>query len=58
MRYLEKKYCSYQFDPFSPKCVPSSGTFAQQKMPRAGPINDDVPGAGHLHQLAFKHENC
>ena len=20
------------------------------------PINDDVPGAGHLHQLAFKHE--
>ena len=40
---------------FAPKCVPSPRAFAQQKMP--GSINDDVPGAGHLHQLAFKHEN-
>ena len=23
-----------------------------------GGLNDAVPGAGHLHQLAFKHENC
>ena len=41
---------------FAPKCVPSPRAFAQQKMPGVGPINDDVPGAGHLHQLAFKHE--
>ena len=34
------------------------GAFAQQKMPGGGPKNDDVPGAGHLHQLAFKHGNC
>ena len=39
------------------KCVPSPRAFAQQKMPGAGPINDDVPGAEHLYQLAFKHEN-
>ena len=32
--------------------------FVQQKMPGAGPINEDVPGVGHLHQLAFKHESC
>ena len=43
---------------FAPKCVPSPWAFAQQTMPGVGPINDDVPGAGHLHQLAFKHENC
>ena len=43
---------------FAPKCVPSPGAFALQKMPRARPIKDDVPGAGHLHQLAFKDENC
>ena len=43
---------------FAPKRVPSPRAFAQQKMPGAGQINDDVPGAGHLHQLAFKHENC
>ena len=42
---------------FAPKCVPSPSAFAQQKMPGGGPIKDDVPGAGHLHQLAFKHEN-
>ena len=43
---------------FAPKCVPSPRTFAQQKMPGGRPINHDVPGAGHLHQLTFKHENC
>ena len=33
--------------------------FAQQKIPGGGgSINDDVPEAGYLHQLAFKHENC
>ena len=40
---------------FALKCVPSPSAFAQQKMP--GPINDDVPGAAHLYQLAFKHKN-
>ena len=39
---------------FAPKCVPSPRAFAQQKMPGAGPINDDAPGAGHLHQ----HKEC
>ena len=39
---------------FAPKCLPSPGAFAQQKMPGAGPIKDDVPGAGHLYQLAFQ----
>ena len=39
---------------FAPKCVPSPRAFAQQKYLGAGPINDDVPGAGHLHQ----HEDC
>ena len=43
---------------FAPKCVPSPRAFAQQKMAGAGPIKDDILGAGHLHQLAFKHENC
>ena len=43
---------------FAPKCVPSPRAFAQRKCPEAGPINDDVPGAGHLHQLDLKHENC
>ena len=41
---------------FAPKCVPSPGAFAQQKMP--GGRKGDVPGAGHLYQLAFKHEHC
>ena len=43
---------------FALKCVPSPRAFAQQKMTRGGAYNDDVPGAGHLRQLAFKHENC
>ena len=38
----------------APKYVPSLRAFAQQKMPGDGPINDDVPRAGHLHQLAVK----
>ena len=37
---------------------PAPGLLHNRKCPGAGPINDDVPGAGHLHQLAFKHENC
>ena len=43
---------------FAPKYVPRPGAFVQQKMPGAGPIKDDVPGAGHMYQLAFKHEHC
>ena len=43
---------------FASKCVPSSRAFAQQKMPGGEPINADIPGARHLHQLAFKYENC
>ena len=43
---------------FAPKCVPSPRAFAQQTMPGGRAMNDDVPGAGHLHQLALKHENC
>ena len=42
---------------FALKCVPSPGLLHNRKCPGAGPINDDVPGAGHLQQLAFKHEN-
>ena len=37
---------------------PAPGLLHNRKCPEAGPINDDVPGAGHLHQLTFKHENC
>ena len=33
------------------------GLLHNRRCPGAGPINDDVPGAGHLYQLAFKHEN-
>ena len=35
---------------FAPKCVPSPGLLHNRKCPGAGLINDDVPGAGHLHQ--------
>ena len=35
---------------------PAPGLFHNRKCPGLGPINDDVPGAGHLYQLAFKHE--
>ena len=58
--------CRYQLDwlpspqaprGFCTKMCPSPRAFAQWKMSGEGPINDDVPGAGHLHQLAFKHEN-
>ena len=44
--------------PFAPKCVPSPRALQNRKCSGAGPINDDVPCTGHLHQLAFKHENC
>ena len=37
---------------------PAPGLLHNRKCPGGGPINDDVPGVGHLHQLAFKHENC
>ena len=37
---------------------PAPGLLHNRKCPGAGPIKDDVPGAGHLHQLAFKDENC
>ena len=41
---------------------PAPGLLHNRKCPGAGPIDHDVPGvgpgAGHLHQLAFKHENC
>ena len=36
---------------FALKCVP------KRKCPGGGPINYNVPGAGHLYQLAFKHES-
>ena len=36
---------------------PAPGLLHNGKCPGAGPINDDVPGARRLHQLAFKHEN-
>ena len=56
--------CRYQFDRLrspppppprhpgavAPKCVPAPGLLHNRKCPGAGPINDDVPGAGHLHQ--------
>ena len=42
---------------FAPKFVPSPRDFAQKKSPGAGPINDDVPGARHLHQPDFEHKN-
>ena len=37
---------------------PAPGLLHNRKCPGAGPIKDDVPGAGHLYQLAFKHEHC
>ena len=43
---------------FAPKCVPSPGLLHNRKCPGAGPMKDDVPGAGHLYQLAFKQDNC
>ena len=36
---------------------PAPGLLHNRNFPGAGPINDDVPGAGHLYQLAFKHES-
>ena len=33
---------------------PAPGLLHKRKCPRVGPINDDVPGARHLHQ----HEDC
>ena len=42
---------------FAPNVCPAPGLLHNRKCPGAGPINDDVPGAGLLHQLAFKPEN-
>ena len=54
------KLCRYQFDrlpspPGTPGLLhqnvcPAPGLLHNRKCPGAGPINDDVPGAGHLHQ--------
>ena len=44
------------YHPPPPPTTP--GLLHNRKCPGAGPIKDDVPGAGHLHQLAFKNENC
>ena len=38
-------------------CAQPRGLLQNRKCPGAGSINDDVSGAGHLYQLAFKHEN-
>ena len=40
------------------KVCPAPGLLHNRKCPGGGSINDDVPEAGYLHQLAFKHENC
>ena len=37
---------------------PAPGLLLNGKCPGGGPVNDNVPGTGLLHQLAFKHENC
>ena len=62
------KLCRYQFGQLlSPLGTPGllhgnvcsvPGLLHNRKCPGARPINDDVFGAGHLHQQAFKHENC
>ena len=36
---------------------PGLGLLHNRKCLGTGPINDNVPGAGLLQQLAFKHEN-
>ena len=36
---------------FAPKCVLSPRFLHSIKYPKARPINDDVPGAGHLQTL-------
>ena len=37
---------------------PAPGLLHNRQRPGAGPVAQVVPGAGHLHQPAFKHENC
>ena len=59
--------CRYQFDrlpspPGTPGLLhqnvcPAPGLLHNRKCPGGGSINYDVPGTGHLHQLAFKHKN-
>ena len=61
--------CRYQFDWLPPpppsldtpgllhrNVCPAPGLLHSRKYSGAGQINDDVPGAGHLYQLVFKHE--
>ena len=60
MDELASALCRYQFDrlPSPPgtqgllhqNVCPAPGLLHNRKCPGAGPINDDVPGAGHLHQ--------
>ena len=40
---------------FHRNVCPAPGLLHNRKCPGAGPINDNVPGAGHLYQLALKH---
>ena len=40
------------------KVCSAPGLLHNRKCLGGGSINDDVPEAGYLHQLAFKHENC
>ena len=35
---------------------PAPGLLHNRKCSGVGPMNDDVPGGRHLHQIAFKHE--
>ena len=61
---MSHQLCRYQFDwlpspPGTPRLLhqnvcPAPGLLQNRKCPGAGRINDDVPGAGHLHQ----HKEC
>ena len=45
---------------FAPKCgnvCPAPWLFHNRKCAEDGPINDDVPGAVHLHQLVLEQQN-
>ena len=64
---IYEELCRYQFDwlpsPLGTPTLlrqnvcPALGLLHNRKCPGVGPLNDDVPGAGHLHQLAYKHES-
>ena len=40
------------------RLIRATGLSHNRKCWGGGPINDNVLGTGHLHQLAFKHKNC